>query len=146
MSYIGKGRQIAHVDGYTRDQADAKYAILAENNDFVSMPTVGGDPIVESGSNSDGEWTRWADGTQVCSAMLDGSLWGPSDIAIGSGYRSESAFWTYPIPFMDDAASYATAESSSANTFMGVTGSTGDGGVTSRKYRFSSSDFESGVR
>ena len=30
------------------------------------MPTSAGDPIVESGSNSDGEWTRWADGTQVC--------------------------------------------------------------------------------
>ncbi len=32
--------------------------------DFVGMPSVGGDPVVESGSNSDGEWTRWADGTQ----------------------------------------------------------------------------------
>lgn len=31
---------------------------------FPSMPTVGGDPVVESGSNSDGEWTRFADGTQ----------------------------------------------------------------------------------
>lgn len=36
--------------------------------DFPSgMPTVGGDPIVESGSNSDGEWTRWANGTQIVS-------------------------------------------------------------------------------
>ncbi len=32
--------------------------------DFAGMPTVAGDPVVESGSNSDGEWTRWADGTQ----------------------------------------------------------------------------------
>jgi hypothetical protein len=31
------------------------------------MPQVGGDPIVESGSNADGEWTRWADGTQIAS-------------------------------------------------------------------------------
>ena len=31
----------------------------------TAMPQVGGDPIVESGSNADGEWTRWADGTQV---------------------------------------------------------------------------------
>jgi hypothetical protein len=30
---------------------------------FTAMPQVGGDPIVESGSNSDGEWTRWSDGT-----------------------------------------------------------------------------------
>lgn len=26
----------------------------------------GGDPVVESGSNTDGEWTRWAEGTQLC--------------------------------------------------------------------------------
>ena len=32
---------------------------------FTAMPQVGGDPIVESGSNADGEWTRWADGTQI---------------------------------------------------------------------------------
>lgn len=34
------------------------------NANFSVMPQVGGDPIVESGSNADGEWTRWADGTQ----------------------------------------------------------------------------------
>ena len=37
--------------------------------DFAGMPTVAGDPIVESGSNSDGEWTRWADGTQSVIAV-----------------------------------------------------------------------------
>ena len=37
---------------------------------FTAMPQVGGDPIVESGSNSDGEWTRWADGTQHCTNVL----------------------------------------------------------------------------
>lgn len=31
--------------------------------EFDEMPTVNGDPVVESGSNSDGDWTRWADGT-----------------------------------------------------------------------------------
>ncbi len=35
--------------------------------DFVGMPSVDGDPVVESGSNSDGDWTRFADGYQVCS-------------------------------------------------------------------------------
>ena len=31
--------------------------------DFPNMPQVGGDPIVESGSNSNGEYTKFADGT-----------------------------------------------------------------------------------
>ena len=35
------------------------------NANFTAMPQVGGDPVVESGSNADGEWTRWADGTQI---------------------------------------------------------------------------------
>jgi hypothetical protein len=34
------------------------------------MPQVGGDPIVESGSNADGEWTRWSDGTQVVTSAI----------------------------------------------------------------------------
>ncbi len=35
-------------------------------SEHSTMPSVGGDPVVESGSNSDGGWTRWADGTQSC--------------------------------------------------------------------------------
>lgn len=34
--------------------------------DYDKMPSVAGDAVVENGSNSDGEWTRWADGTQTC--------------------------------------------------------------------------------
>ena len=43
-------------------------SILAggSNANFTAMPQVGGDPIVESGSNADGEWTRFSDGTQIC--------------------------------------------------------------------------------
>lgn len=43
----------------------ADQRISVENfTNFPAMPQVNGAPIVESGSNSDGEWTRWADGTQ----------------------------------------------------------------------------------
>lgn len=35
------------------------------------MPTSGGDPVVESGSNSDGEWVKWADGTAAAYAALN---------------------------------------------------------------------------
>jgi len=41
--------------------------IFASDANFTAMPQVGGDPIVESGSNADGEWTRWSDGTQIVS-------------------------------------------------------------------------------
>ena len=65
----------------------SQYADLTGGADanFTAMPQVGGDPIVESGSNADGEWTRWSDGTQICT--------GP----IGSGITGSR---TYPIGFL----------------------------------------------
>ena len=67
--YVGAGKQpIALFDAYTKGQADGLFPdkTSATPQDFTAMPSVGGDPIVESGSNSDGKWTRWADGTQMC--------------------------------------------------------------------------------
>ncbi|MBG23762.1 MAG: hypothetical protein CMF22_10605 [Idiomarinaceae bacterium] len=55
--------------------------------DFAGMPSVGGDPIVESGSNSDGGWTRLADGSQVC-----------YNSSLGTG-TSQPQNWTFPIAF-----------------------------------------------
>jgi hypothetical protein len=40
--------------------------------DFNTMPTVGGDPVVESGSNVDGAFTKWADGTLICIMTFTG--------------------------------------------------------------------------
>ena len=53
------------------------------NANFTTMPQVGGDPIVESGSNSDGEWTRWADGTQICTGTIGGGITGSRTYPIG---------------------------------------------------------------
>lgn len=36
------------------------------NANFTTMPQVSGSPIVESGSNANGNWVKWADGTMVC--------------------------------------------------------------------------------
>ena len=50
----------------------SQYAELSggASANFTAMPQVGGDPIVESGSNADGEWTRWADGAQIVTAAV----------------------------------------------------------------------------
>ena len=54
------------------DKASRQYAELSGDTpaNFTTMPQVGGDPIVESGSNADGQFTRWADGTQVTSQQF----------------------------------------------------------------------------
>lgn len=57
-------KDIGTADGEVPTNAD----IASKQYDFDNMPQVDGNPIVESGSNSDGEWTRWADGTQIVKA------------------------------------------------------------------------------
>ncbi|WP_209120899.1 hypothetical protein, partial [Parasedimentitalea maritima] len=79
-------------------QADARYAQLSGANDFDTMPTVNGDPIVESDSNSDGNWTRWADGTQIVTS--DQFFSGVSMTVSANGFfRSSTPEQTYPVAF-----------------------------------------------
>lgn len=53
---------------YKKTEADLKFSQLAGGSaaNFATMPQVGGSPIVESGSNANGSWTKWADGTMIC--------------------------------------------------------------------------------
>lgn len=79
-------------------QADARYARLSGANDFDMMPTVNGSPIVESDSNSDGEWTRWEDGTQMCH-YLDPDAFSP--VNQQNGLYWEDKRFTFPQPFIN---------------------------------------------
>ena len=76
------------------------------NANFTAMPQVGGDPIVESGSNADGEWTRWSDGTQT--ASLRKSVSGNFD----TSFSWPIAFNVQPIGFAtnDSVRNTATAQ------------------------------------
>lgn len=69
------------------------------SNDHASMPTVNGDPIVESGSNSDGEWTRWADGTQICSTAISKDH--PNGTSVDGVYISEVVDTPLPASFVE---------------------------------------------
>ncbi len=53
--------------------------------DFVGMPSVGGDPVVESGGNSDGRWVKFADGTLICQKT--------GHMSSATGYTT----WVYPV-------------------------------------------------
>ena len=73
--------------------------IFASDANFTTMPQVGGDPIVESGSNADGEWTRWADGTQI-THLISGTLTASDEVSSGSGlYSSVISTATFPRAF-----------------------------------------------
>jgi len=68
---------------------------------FTTMPQVGGDPIVESGSNADGEWTRWADGTQVARGTF-------SAVSIADGGFNVYS-WDFPASFSVAPVTMASA-------------------------------------
>lgn len=113
--YVASGRyRIQATDIDWRDveitqQADiAQKADLAGGADanFTAMPQVGGDPVVESGSNSDGEWTRWADGTQICSERFGDGFKPPS-----STYKRNT--WVFPTAFLASPQVTGTANESS---------------------------------
>ena len=101
--YVGTGQKpIALFDAYTKGQADGLFPdkTSATPQDFTAMPSVGGDPVVESGSNADGEWPRWADGTQICTHVFTGAV---NDFGAGTlldMYRSYSLNWTFPVAFI----------------------------------------------
>ena len=88
------------------------------------MPQVGGDPVVESGSNADGEWTRWADGTQI--AMISNA----NGEVLGGPYT-----WTYPAAF-NAAPTYAAGQNTTrvlpSGTDRTEAVSLGQGGTDSR--------------
>jgi hypothetical protein len=95
--YVTDGRyriQATDIDWRNED------LISQPSPNFTAMPQVGGDPIVESGSNTDGEWTRWADGTQICTHVFTGAV---NDFGAGTllnMHRSAGFDWTFPVAFI----------------------------------------------
>jgi len=60
---------------------------------FDTMPQVGGAPIVESGSNANGSYTKWADGTMI--------VLGSIIILFSNSTQSNDYYWSFPAPFRD---------------------------------------------
>jgi hypothetical protein len=56
---------------------------------FDRMPDIAGDPIVESGSNADGEYIKFSNGTMICQIF---------NISTGA---TASAVWTFPLAFVN---------------------------------------------
>jgi hypothetical protein len=98
-------------------------AILAGGSgaNFTAMPQVGGDPIVESGSNADGEWTRFSDGTQIClfqAANYDISSYRSNTSAQGlTIYRWVGITLDFPIDFTDPPSKNQAFRLATNNTF-----------------------------
>ena len=71
-----------------------------ENFMRVNVPFyIGSSLAIESGSNANGNWVRYADGTQICYRSYAGSIDG-STLA-DTMYQSATISWTFPVSFND---------------------------------------------
>ncbi len=68
--------------------------LIAPVSESVGVPTGG---VIESGETEDGQYIRWADGTQIC-LLESGDL--TADTALGAVFESLAAALSYPIPFI----------------------------------------------
>ena len=58
--------------------------------------------VAISGSNANGEFVRYADGTQICSTTIDvGNSAAAGDGTFPSPYRSADFTWNFPASFVD---------------------------------------------
>lgn len=91
-------RVIRAEDGYV------KGSILGTVSEAAGVPT---GAIIEAGNTGDGQYTRFADGTQICTSPDLSS--GPVDTPIGALFRSGSITWSFPVPFSAPPAVSGTA-------------------------------------
>jgi len=87
-----------------------------------SVSQSGGVPtgsIIERGSNANGEYVRFADGTQLC-WKVNAVTSGPVDNPTGNLWVSALVSWTFPISFLGSANSMAHRAGSSSRWTSGV--------------------------
>lgn len=125
-------RQILQTDANGALKAIALVAnrmlVTDANADVASRPIVGtvsqsgGVPtgaIIERGSNANGQYVKWADGTLIC-YKIDHEL-GWLDLAVGSLWRSSgNQTWTYPVAFASRPSVTGLPNSGLGYTWIGA--------------------------
>ncbi|MBJ2151031.1 DUF2793 domain-containing protein [Paracoccus sp. IB05] len=98
------GVQVAAATGvadFPQDLTRAGSQVFARNNILGTVSQSGGVPagaVIERGSNANGEYIRYADGTQIC--WRNGISTPNVSTALGSGFTSAAVTWTYPAVFV----------------------------------------------
>ena len=88
--------------------------------------------VIERGSNSSGEYVRFADGTQICTRdVADGAMSSTSDL--NGAFRSDTILYAFPAAFVDSPACSMSMRAPAAN---GLIPSVGDNSGTHWEARF----------
>jgi|SRR5690625_688374 len=115
-AFLVESERVVQSPGSSEDDVMSQKAVTdafaqlsgGANADFTAMPEVGGSPIVESGSNANGSWTKWADGTMICFKRLVTTV-DPSPFAI-----------TFPQSFADAPMGFAQRRTASPLTLIAI--------------------------
>lgn len=118
----GAAVQSAPTDTGAGKLARADYAygpgnLLGTVSETAGQPT---GAVIERASNANGDYVRFADGTQIC--------WSPTfivdvNIAVGALYRSGTVDWYFPAVFADSPA-MSQARQNNASVYWTVPGRT----------------------
>ena len=104
-------------DGLSK-KASRQYAELSGDTpaNFTAMPQVGGDPIVESGSNSNGRYVKYSDGTMICSSLNVLPVEDTDTLSGSTGlyYKSGGTEWSFPVAFIDTDIAIFQSQGSAA--------------------------------
>ena len=120
-SYVGLVNPVSSLDRQmqTPDIADEAITLLKLAEEITSNGGVDNfdntKAIIESGSNANGAYVKYADGTMVCSFNHTTEMLASS--ATGSVFRSSRLTWTYPVAFIS-VPDVAISTYSSSNGFI----------------------------
>lgn len=108
-------------DTLTADKAFRRGNVLGTVSQSSGVPT---GALIERGSNSNGEYLRFADGTQICWHTLNSSE--AISVAYLGGFRSGAVTWTFPAVFSaaPKATSTAVYPTAFGSTIFNITTST----------------------
>lgn len=74
--------------------------------------------VIATGSNANGTWVRFADGTQIC--YQTGIDLGWCDLAVGSIFSGSQRIWTYPIAFVSPPSAIPATTAGGADTWVSL--------------------------
>jgi len=90
-----------------------KQNILGTVSQLAGVPT---GAIIERGSNANGEFVKYADGTMICSILRANALNGTAMLAAAPIHFSADQTWTYPAAFVVKPAIALNGERASSDS------------------------------
>jgi len=111
----------------TPDKAFRRGNILGTVSRSGSSPT---GALIERGANSNGEYVRFADGTQICTLYADYAGIAAIDTPSGALFRSPVQVWSLPASFVSNPSFGGTVRRGSSD-MLGVHGYTLNLGIIS---------------